>query len=440
MRGIEQLYQVFTSNFYINAQYAQSFVPLGLTLLRGKIQLEEPDKLKLEAAAVSNSVDTGLSEKAVAIISIKQPILKYGTWRYLGSKDYIRILNELEAREDIAGVVLDIDSGGGTSYGTPEFYDAVKNFSKPIGTFTDGYLCSAAYYVGSPADFVMAHPRANFIGSIGGYSQYLDLKGLMDKWGVKLVPMYSNHSPEKNKGYRELAENGDPAPYIKNILDPMIKTFQEDMKAVRPGLNEDVLKGADYSPEKALEMGLIDEIGTLETAVLRVFESAKQAQNKNNNPNKSEMSKEKSFPRLAAVLGLEDVEAKKAHIFSVTETVSLTADQLSAIEAALPGSEDGAQTAELQSQLTAANTALSAANKQVTEMTSAVNAALEATGLTKEKKETTLADIQLLSDKVVEYGGRDGGKLTNAFSKGDKHADEAAFVDEIAQEVGIDNL
>jgi len=417
MNQLNGLQNLFSSNFYIDGQYAMSFAPTLLQLVNGNIELEEKpiDKLISNSLSESNSQD---SEKSIVVLSIKQPIIKYtNAWYgWLGSKTFISILKNLESRSDVLGVVLDIDSGGGQVYGTPEFYDFIRNFSKPIVAYTDGYMCSAAYYIGNGTNYIVANKRADAIGSIGAYSSFIDFTGILEKLGAKDHTFYATKSTEKNSEVREILEKSNYEPYIKNILDPMVETFHNDMKATRPGLNEAVFKGGTWGAEKSLELGLIDEIGTIETAILKVVELS----NSDNLNSNTDMSKENSFPKLAAVLGVEEVEAKKANIFSSSETVSLSVDQLSAIEAALTDPGDSQKLADLQTQLQAAKTAQTNAERKVSDLDNAVTAAITKAGLTEEKKATTAENVDFLADKLIEYGAKDGAVPTNVTSKGDK--------------------
>lgn len=411
------LQQVFASSFYIDRQYAQSFAPLMVQFLNGKMDLK-PETNEDRATRLQNlQSDSSVlgSESYVAVVSIKQPILKFDTYSYFGTKTYQKILNRLAADPDVLGVVLDIDSGGGTSYGTPEFYDYILNFSKPIAAYTDGYMCSAAYYIGNPCNYIVANKRAEYIGSIGAYTSQIDITGILEKWGAKIHTVYATDSTEKNYEGREF-EKGNYEPYIKNILDPLVKTFQADMKAARPNLNDKVFKGGAWDAEKALEYGLIDEIGTLETAVLKVIELSQKNTNSNLN---TDMSKENSFPKLATVLGIENVEAKKPHIFAASETVSLSVEQLTAIEAALTEPGDGQKLTTLQSELDAANAAKKVAEENNAAVLGAVNTALEAAGLQADKKATTVENIGLMSEKLLDYGAKPGADVTNVHATGD---------------------
>lgn len=413
--------QIFASSFYIDKQYAQSFAPLLLQFFTGKQEKLEQTKEERIANIQQSSHPKAESEQRVAIVSIKQPILKFDSWAYFGTKTFTRILDQLAIDPNVMGVVLDIDSGGGSSYGTPEFYDYISDYPKPIVTYTDGYLCSAAYYIANPTDYIVANKRADYIGSIGAYTTIVDFQGIIEKFGGKEHCFYATESTEKNSEYEEVLK-GNYQPYIKNILDPLVKTFQEDMKASRPNLDEKVFKGGVWNAEKSLEYGLIDEIGTLKTAVLKVIELSENV-NSNSNLN-TDMSKENSFPKLAAVLGVENVEAKKPHMFAASETVSLNVEQLQNIEAALTDPGDGQKLTDLQNQLDSALSGKKVAEEKATALESSVNTALEKAGLTSEKKPTALENIDFLSEKLVEYGAKPGAEPTNVHSEGDPETQE----------------
>lgn len=448
MNQITGLQRIFSSNFYIDGQYAMSFAPSILQVLNGNSRFDSPEKIDANTyrdALISRAQENtpaGNSEKNVVVVSMKQPIVKYDEiwFGLLGSKTYINILKNLAADSSVLGVVLDIDSGGGQVYGTPELHDALINFPKPIVTYTDGYLCSAAYYIGNGTNYIVANKRADAIGSIGALANWLDFTGIFEKLGAKSYLMYATESEEKNAESRAIIEKGDTKPYIKNILDPIVTTFQEDMKAARPQLDEKVFKGNTWGANDALELGLIDEIGTIETAISKVISLAADSETNNSNSNNSDMSKENSFPKLAAVLGVETVEAKKANIFSANETVSLTAEQLETIEAALADPGDSQKLADLQTALDTANAGKKTAEDDVIALESAVNSAIETAGLTAEKKDSATENVALLSSKVVEYAAKPGAEPTTVKSSGDKSEEKEAFVDEIAEKVDLSNI
>ena len=152
--------------------------------------------------------------------SIKHPIYKYSQFcGPAGTKDLQRRLERYKKDSNCIGVVMDIDSGGGQVSGTAEFYDYVKNYSKPVVSYTDGMMCSAAYYIASPSDHIVGNSRLDCVGSIGVMISFLDPTGMYLKKGATIINEYATKSTEKNRkaGYK----------HIKNMEKTFIKMAKE---------------------------------------------------------------------------------------------------------------------------------------------------------------------------------------------------------------------
>lgn len=434
----QNLDTLFSGKFYIDSSYGLGLVPSLISFFNGKniVQKSESDKIKDVTKVMINvnytiaQVDAALSDntKKVVIISFKQPVVKYSTYYWLGTQSYISILETLKNDPNVLGVVVDTDSGGGQVYGTPEMYDAVKDFAavKTIGFYTNGYLCSGAYYIAAPGTFIMANKRADAIGSIGGYTIIVNYEGIVEKLGGKVNVIYSDLSPDKNKGHRAVMAATDPEnkAYITEELNPMVLTFHADMKGARPQLDEIVFKGGTWTGEQAMEKGLIDYNGSLNDAVAKVFELANDSSTNNNNNSKKEtMSKTKSFPTIQKLIGVEGEGLAIVTSLLPSKTgVDISEEQLATIETELAGKEEAVNTA---------NGKVTAAEGKVTAFETSVDAAIEAAGLTAsvEANATTEQKITLLSTKVVEYGKRPATKATKTESSGDNVDDENAIVD-----------
>lgn len=406
------LQSIFASPFYINREYAQSLLPsLYSALILGKTSVKTEKEKELAVTSQFTSSTTSQNDvpeanaTTVLILSIKTPIQKFSTWEYLGTKSFISILNYYMNDPNIAGVVLDMDSGGGQVYGTGEFYDYLKAYPKPIVTYTDGYMCSAAYYIGNAAKHIVANKRADAIGSIGAYTTIVDFSGIWEKYGAKVHEFYATASTEKNADYREVIDNSNYAPYIKNVLDPIVATFHADMLATRPQLNEAVFKGGTWNGEKALEMGLIDETGTLQTAIDKVFSLANLNQNNNQ---KTDKNMSKQLPKVQAVLGLT------AALATTDNGSYLNQEQLDLIENELEASET--VKADLETQLaeaksdTTLKTDLSTANGTISSLETSVDAILVEAGVN--VSGTLTEKVTALSAKVTEMANKDGAKPT----------------------------
>jgi len=384
--------------------YAQSCIPTLYNDIVGKNQNRDKSINDLTSVLTSEVISTENTSgpQKVVVLNFNQPVVKYRYMDWLGTQDYMSILNNYANDPDVAGIVLNIDSGGGQVYGTGEFYDYLMNYPKPYVAFTHGYMCSGAYYMAAPADYIVANKRADAIGSIGAYSTMVDFNGLWEKFGAKVHTMYASKSTEKNADYREVIENGNHEAYIKNQLDPIVEDFISDMKTARPQLSDKVFKGGTWTGKQSVSLGLIDETGNLQTAINKVFELSQENKSKTSN----NMSKQRA--NVQEVLGLDNPLA-------TTENGSyLNEEQLDAIESHIE--TQNSANAELQSQLDAAtantelNDQLANANTSLTNTETEVDAMLTQAGL--EATGTFTEKLAALNGKVTEMSKADGATPT----------------------------
>lgn len=410
--NIDNLHTLLSGPFYIDSTYGISCLPTVYKVVSSNVSSENGREQKISSlqrsVAASGDVSAASSKKVI-VVDFKQPVLKFDSWPWLGTQTYISILQSLANDESIAGVVLDIDSGGGQVYGTPEFYDFISSYPKPIAAYTGGYMCSGAYYIGASTNRIFANKRADAIGSIGAYATIIDAKGVWEHFGAKVHTIYATDSTDKNAAYRDVVDNANYESYIKNELDPIVATFVSDMKASRPQLNEEVFKGGTWSGSDALSMGLIDQVGTLNDAISFVFNESLSTSNSNTNTNMNT----KSLPKVEAVLGLDAPLA-------LTDNGSyLNASQLDAIEARIGEMETNNST--LQTQLTEAQTAnttsveavqnqLTVATNSLTAVEASVDAVLENAGLPIEG--TLTEKLAAINGKAEAFGKLDGDTNT----------------------------
>lgn len=187
---------------------------------------------------------------------------------------------------NIAGIVLKINSGGGSVEGTGEFADLIKSASKPVIAYTDGIMASAAYWIGCSTQEIYASHKTVEVGSIGTAISFYDNREAMKQYGYKQIYINADSSPDKNQDYFK-ALDGDFSGIKLNILNPTNDIFMQAVQDNREGKLKKVktvvdsatyfepLTGKMYLAETAIEeYGLIDKIGSLQDAVDRVLELA----------------------------------------------------------------------------------------------------------------------------------------------------------------------
>ncbi len=424
--NLNNLHSLITGRWFIDKAYSQSLMPSLYSILNGKLTFSTPDKPTPETFIFSgnkslvsaSSFDSETNKDNYAlVISLKNPIYKYNQeCGPRGTKSKQQIMARYESDPNCKGIVLDIDSGGGQVSGTPEFHDFIKNYSKPVVAYTDGMMCSAAYYIGSAANYIVANKRADAIGSIGTMIHFVDMTGFYEKKGAKVITEYATKSTDKNKDFEDLLK-GKPEGYIKNELDPITETFHADMNSARPNLNSEVLSGGTYGSEVSLNNGLIDEIGTLQTAIEKVFSLAKS--NKNNsqlNNSKNKPMSKLNVPLIEAVIGSSFTEGE-------TENgVILTDEQATAVENRL--SENDTAIATAQTEATASTTEIATLTATNTTVTTAIQNALTTAEVEGAATMSNEEGITALSNLVAEYGGKDGGKTTQTITNSNQGDDE----------------
>lgn len=345
--------------------------------------------------------------KVVAIIQLHHPIFKYDQFcGPKGTQTIMAILESWKSNENIIGVVMDYNSGGGQVSGTREVSKYIFEYPKPIVSYTNDLCGSAAFYMYSAAKYRIINQYADLIGCVGTMWYNIDLEGAIEKIGGKVNEYYADSSPEKNFQSREL-KKGNERPLVEKILNPNADVFHTDIKSFMPSISDKALKGDIFSPEEALKEGLADSFGTLQTAIDKVIELHDALDNSNTNTNNNMNGK--NLPFLQAVLGLDTPLA------STEENGSyLNADQLEMAEnrlAELEGSNSTLQTerdaalanTEMNDQLTASQGTVSAVEASIDAMLT--SAGLDVTGTLTEK-------TNALSAKVTEMGKVDGSKQT----------------------------
>lgn len=223
--------------------------------------------------------DTPLPPNSVFVLDVRGAIMKESSCFSYGTEDYTQLLNAAYANPNVIGAILLMDSPGGQLSGTPSFYDAVRNPIKPTGVLiNEGMIASAAYWIACGADFIYASQKSDSVGSIGVFVRLRDARQAMENAGIKSWEVYSDRSPEKNLPVRE-ALDGKPE-LLKAELNKAADLFRAAVEAgrgdkLKPATDKvDVFKGAMFSADEAIDLGLIDGFGDLYSAIDKIYELA----------------------------------------------------------------------------------------------------------------------------------------------------------------------
>jgi len=171
------------------------------------------------------------------------------------------------AKEDrlVRGVVLRIESPGGTIAASQEIAAMVKKFEKPLVVSMGDMAASGGYYISAPAQGIVAQP-GTMTGSIGVISTLMDLEGLYEMLGIKVEVFKSGE--HKDMFSRPLTEK--ERAIMQAISDEAYEQFIRDVAAGRGMAIETVRElatGQIYLGSQALELGLVDRLGGIDEAI-----------------------------------------------------------------------------------------------------------------------------------------------------------------------------
>lgn len=245
-------------------------IPLKIDVPPTKVQAFSSSGKEIEFSKETEETKTG----KVAVLPLKGIMTKYGTCYSDGTLALSSILKSFADDYSIAGVVLDIDSGGGDSQSVPPLIESINYFKstgKPIVAHCD--ICaSAAYWVASQCNSIYMDNVLSRVGSIGAMACIVDNRASNPTTGAKLITVYAKESADKNKAYREALEG--KYTLLQDELSPLVQEFHSSVISGRPTLQKDakgVLSGAMFYPSEAIKLGLADAIKTLSDTIETVF-------------------------------------------------------------------------------------------------------------------------------------------------------------------------
>ena len=245
---------------------AAVFVAVGITWVASAAKARESvsSGLSLAGGATSEPLSDYLG-----IIDISGEISE-GSYDYFGNPaGYVQsiVLDEIEQMKNSErnkGILLLINSPGGTVYHSDEVYLALMDYKsetgRPIYAYSTETMASGAYYIGCAADEIFANRNAT-VGSIGVYVQTMNFKGLYDKLGISGEYIRSGRNKAMGNQFDELTE--EQRAIYQSIVDECYDQFVGIVCDSRGYTRDELVPIADgrvYTAAQAVSNGIIDGI------------------------------------------------------------------------------------------------------------------------------------------------------------------------------------
>jgi protease-4 len=178
--------------------------------------------------------------------------------------------------EDTAGIILEINSPGGSPVQSAYIYDEIvrlreKHPDTPLHAVVTDIAASGGYFVAAAADNIYVN-RSSLVGSIGVRLDSFGLVGLIDKMGIERRLLTAG----EHKGLLDpfLPEDPTERQHLQTMLDNVHQHFIEAVKQGRGERLQDepgLFSGLVWSGERAIEIGLVDDYGSREQVAREVI-------------------------------------------------------------------------------------------------------------------------------------------------------------------------
>ncbi|MBQ4474857.1 MAG: signal peptide peptidase SppA [Bacteroidales bacterium] len=245
------------------------------------------DLEKYAKASVPN-VKENKSKNEVAVLFAEGEIVDgNGGKGQMGGDKIAEELRKIRENDDVKAVVLRVNSPGGSGLASEVMWreiQKVKQAGKPVVVSMGNLAASGGYYISCSADYIYAQPTT-LTGSIGVFGMFPNLQGLVtDKIGLTIDTVCTNAHADFGTTMRPVSEM--EYNYVQQSIEDFYDTFLTRVFDGRKGkgaeghvLSEKALvdsigQGRVWAGADAIEIGLVDELGSLNDAVKKAVELA----------------------------------------------------------------------------------------------------------------------------------------------------------------------
>lgn len=226
--------------------------------------------------------DSGFSSGKIAIIDI-QGVLYNSTPKgfFKAGENPLAALHERLDRAEkdnaVKGIILRLNTPGGTVTASDAMYREIMRFKKqtgkPVIILMMDVAASGGYYIACAGDHIVAYP-STITGSIGVIMQLVSIDGLLSRVGVDATAITSGKNKDIASPFKKMTP--EQRQILQNMVNDFYSSFRTLVKNARPKIPADKLDtatdGRIFTGKQALQIGLVDQLGDLHDA----FNTAKK--------------------------------------------------------------------------------------------------------------------------------------------------------------------
>ncbi|MCM1309740.1 MAG: signal peptide peptidase SppA [Bacteroides sp.] len=212
------------------------------------------------------------SDKTIAVLYAVGEIVDEGKDGIVGDDMVEEIMKLADDSDDLAGLILRVNSPGGSAFASEQIWEALQQFKTktdlPFYVSMGDVAASGGYYISCGADVIYAQPTT-ITGSIGIFGMIPEIKGLLNNHlGITTSTVMTN----KNGNFPSLLEPMTPEQhakmqaYIERGYDLFTRRCAQGRHTTQDSIKA-IAEGRVWAGTQALHNGLVDRMGTLRTAI-----------------------------------------------------------------------------------------------------------------------------------------------------------------------------
>jgi signal peptide peptidase SppA len=202
----------------------------------------------------------------VRLHGVITPMAGPGPRQVINSVTTEKVLERAFGRERLAAVALLVNSPGGSPTQSALVADRIRGLAAehevPVLAFCEDVAASGGYWLACAADEIYAHPTS-IVGSIGVVSQSFGLEGLLQRIGVERRLYTAGEAKARLDPF--LPEKPEDVAWLRGLQDQLHAMFREwvvQRRGDRLASDVELFEGEVWTGARALELGLVDGLGT----------------------------------------------------------------------------------------------------------------------------------------------------------------------------------
>ncbi|MCD6120068.1 signal peptide peptidase SppA [bacterium] len=198
----------------------------------------------------------------------------FGGASVASSMRLVKDIKEYAEDDSIAGIIVRVDSPGGSAAASDEIWHALRKASdaKPVVISMGDVAASGGYYVSTAGDYLFANP-STLTGSIGVIFDMIEYSGLFEKLGITSNTLHAGEYKDIGSYSRPMTD--EERTMLQKLLDQVHEQFIAKVAEGRGMEIEEVRKlatGMIFTGEQAADNGLVDDLGGFEDAFAKLEE------------------------------------------------------------------------------------------------------------------------------------------------------------------------